>query len=875
MRIEQFRIDGFGRLRGLETGSLGSLVVVVGPNEAGKSTLFSFLTTALYGFSPASRERNPHVPWNADEAGGSVRIRLSDDRCAVVERKLRSSPTAKLSLDGVTTDLRNQPLPWVDHVPRAVFRQVFAVTLAELAGLDETTWARIQDRVLGSMGASDLRSPRAVADALEQEAREIWRPSRRGNQRLRDLREEGRALRLRRAEALDRDRQIRVLVEEHDRVLRALEEARAVRQDDKSALDVINELLPIKRQLDRIEQLRFEGGDGIEISGLSVGLADEVMALEERIAIASRVAGEHESDGDGPREQIAAFTDRHRLLLGEEQNIDVFLGRAAAFESERTLLPNLRSASDELAVQLETAGTHLFEADRPTPTSEVVGRVPVDLLQDRVTRIEAARRDTEASRGLSDHGARYQVLGVVLASVGAGLLVWGLAGGSGLAAPIGVALLVLGVGLAVLTRGPNPTEGGTGQTNDLEGEIRSMLTDLPLRADLVSQMTPALVQGIRRVQELSVARDSSLRRLHGLESRQRDIDSEAADLANKLDMDGSGGATRFAAQLRLDVRDAERARTQAEVAVREVERLDRAAAKERAKQSRLEGELSGLVQQVFRITGRTDARAIAEVEARLVAHENAERLEDELRRQHDDLGARIERIRRAEAEGSEWAYRPEEVVTLRTRIESFDTEIETLAGRAESLSTEAHHLRDRETVDAVDGAIMGLREQEVALSADRDRKWVLAQIIREADRTFREQHQPDLVRRASEHLSNLTEGRYTGLLIDELGDGDLFQVVGPGLPKPVPLAAPISTGTLEQAYLSIRLAIVDHLDHGTERLPLFIDEAFANWDAPRRDRGFDVLRELSRTRQVFAFTCHPHMAEHLEARGARVLTLTR
>jgi uncharacterized protein YhaN len=56
---------------------------------------------------------------------------------------------------------------------------------------------------------------------------------------------------------------------------------------------------------------------------------------------------------------------------------------------------------------------------------------------------------------------------------------------------------------------------------------------------------------------------------------------------------------------------------------------------------------------------------------------------------------------------------------------------------------------------------------------------------------------------------------------------------------------------------------------------LFIDEAFANWDAHRRDRGFDVLRELSKTRQVFAFTCHPHMAEHLEERGAQVLSLTR
>jgi uncharacterized protein YhaN len=68
---------------------------------------------------------------------------------------------------------------------------------------------------------------------------------------------------------------------------------------------------------------------------------------------------------------------------------------------------------------------------------------------------------------------------------------------------------------------------------------------------------------------------------------------------------------------------------------------------------------------------------------------------------------------------------------------------------------------------------------------------------------------------------------------------------------------------------------VDHLDQGKERLPLFIDEAFVNWDAERRDRGLEVLAEASSTRQVFAFTCHPEMAERLGALGACVLRLRR
>ena len=217
----------------------------------------------------------------------------------------------------------------------------------------------------------------------------------------------------------------------------------------------------------------------------------------------------------------------------------------------------------------------------------------------------------------------------------------------------------------------------------------------------------------------------------------------------------------------------------------------------------------------------------------------------------------------------------DDVPELRARIEELDAEIEDLASRARSLGRDAEHMRELETTDAVDSAILSLREDERRLIEERDRKWVLAQLIREADRRFRQEHQPDLIRRASEYLSHLTAGRYDGLLLDEQGDGDLFQLVGPGLPRPIPLAAPISTGTLEQAYLSLRLAIVDHLDQGPEKLPIFIDEAFVNWDAERRDRGLEVLSRLSESRQVFAFTCHPEMAARLEGHGARILRLER
>ena len=74
----------------------------------------------------------------------------------------------------------------------------------------------------------------------------------------------------------------------------------------------------------------------------------------------------------------------------------------------------------------------------------------------------------------------------------------------------------------------------------------------------------------------------------------------------------------------------------------------------------------------------------------------------------------------------------------------------------------------------------------------------------------------------------------------------------------------LSQGTRDQIYLSIRFALMDHLDAHQERLPAFLDEVFVNWDKERRLLGYEILKDLSKRRQVFVFTCHPWMADELE-----------
>ncbi|MCG6986851.1 MAG: AAA family ATPase [Gemmatimonadetes bacterium] len=899
MRIESIRVERFGRLRSFDTGpsALPGLVVVLGPNEAGKSTLFQFLTTLLYGFHPASREGNPYAPWDGDDASGGMSLRLDAGGCVEVERRLLSSPTGRLAVDGGVEDLRNRPLPWAEHVPRAVFRQVFAVTLAELTGLDEETWARVQDRIVGSMGSTDLIPARHVAAGLEQEAGELWRPSRRGNQRIRDLREAILSLRSRRREALDRDARLRSLVEELDAARTRLQDARIQRHEERAAVERVQSLLPVRAQLRRIAALRETVGPEEELAHLPV---EPAAALDEATARVRGFEEELRRLGDEtkePREVAAAFGGPEGRLLEHTEEIREFLTRFAAVGADRARLRTVEEETRGLERRLESVSGEILEAPWADVAADALLSISLSELMERISRYQTARderRVLEAAlrhdaAGASEAAHRTSLVGslAVLLSGGA-LLTFGVLHGDVPATAVGSAGAAAGVVLlAVSRRGRRARRSGGGTDDPAAAKVREargaedvtrvrvleLLGEIPVLPTLAADPTAMLSTGVERLQELLRDLASRQRERAELEARVGEADATARTLAELLDLQAASDAEAVAHVLDQELRRAERLGEAAGAAGRELRRLER----ERA---RVEDDLAGaraardLLHRRLEEAGAGDVeRGGRELRSRIEARDRARQLQDEMERAHPDLDEIRSRIAAAEADGESWTVDDHDVARRRARYDELVEEAEELARRVEALDKDIAHLREMETVDAVDGEAASLGEEEAALVRRRDRLWVLAQLVREADRRFREEHQPDLIRRAGGYLGRLTGRRYDRIVADEAGEGDVFYILGPDLPGPVALRPPVSTGTLEQAYLALRLAIVDHLDQGTERLPLFVDEVFVNWDGRRRTRGLDLLAEIAQARQLFVFTCHPDVAEELEERGAAVVPL--
>ncbi|HSH74899.1 MAG TPA: hypothetical protein VLA09_04430, partial [Longimicrobiales bacterium] len=571
---------------------------------------------------------------------------------------------------------------------------------------------------------------------------------------------------------------------------------------------------------------------------------------------------------------VAAFDDRERMILQHRDDIVRLFGRSAACGADRARTAGLETEIGGLEVELDEVAGEILEGSWRDVSAASVEAIPIELLRSRVGQLHASR--PSARRPEPPRSMDAVLVAALLAGIA--LLAWGLASGGPVATAFGAGASAVALTLGIAARRSRMSDAsfaGGPAGESARSEVLSLLARLPIQANHLDEPREGLVTELARLQALLGDRGRCTRALESALRRIRELDDEAARLGRTLRLPHAREAEGTAHALDLDLRKAERLQDVAETAARELRRLARGRDDVAVVLAEMAPELQALRGLGERLAPGNARAGLELAKDRLDAHRRADELEEELERNHPNLDELRARLRADEASGATTSEElgDERLARTRARVEALEEEIEQLVKACESLARDAEHLRELETVDVVDSEIASLREAEARLARERDRKWVLAKLLRQADRRFREEHQPDLLRRASSYLSHLTGGRYERLVVDERPEADLFQVVGPGLPAPVPLAPPVSTGTLEQAYLSLRFAIVDHLDQGGEKLPLFIDEVFVNWDRRRRARGLEVLAGISSQRQVFVFTCHRELAEELRAHGGRVLSL--
>jgi uncharacterized protein YhaN len=123
-------------------------------------------------------------------------------------------------------------------------------------------------------------------------------------------------------------------------------------------------------------------------------------------------------------------------------------------------------------------------------------------------------------------------------------------------------------------------------------------------------------------------------------------------------------------------------------------------------------------------------------------------------------------------------------------------------------------------------------------------------------RRYETERQPATLHMASRYMETLTEGRYrriwTPLDEDQLRVDDAR---GKTLTTEM-----LSSGTREQVFLSLRLALITLYAQRGVNLPLVLDDVLVNFDETRARAAAKVLSEFANDgHQMLIFTCHEHL----------------
>ena len=154
-------------------------------------------------------------------------------------------------------------------------------------------------------------------------------------------------------------------------------------------------------------------------------------------------------------------------------------------------------------------------------------------------------------------------------------------------------------------------------------------------------------------------------------------------------------------------------------------------------------------------------------------------------------------------------------------------------------------LGSRETLEAQLAAVSArLEKLEQTYAALELAQSKLAQASQALQRRFA----PAIAKKAQEHFSRITAGRYDRLSLDN----DLGVHTAAQSEDTLTSAQWRSDGTVDQLYLALRLAVADEL---TPNAPLVLDDALVRFDDERLGQAMALLRQIAESKQILLFTC--------------------
>lgn len=179
--------------------------------------------------------------------------------------------------------------------------------------------------------------------------------------------------------------------------------------------------------------------------------------------------------------------------------------------------------------------------------------------------------------------------------------------------------------------------------------------------------------------------------------------------------------------------------------------------------------------------------------------------------------------------------------------------------KVETINIELKNIEDKiERYSTIEEERRNLLEERKNIEALERSMQIAKDTLTSAYEEMKNNINPQFVKQLSINISKITNEKYKNIIFNDK-DGLIIELENGQYIS----ADRLSVGTIEQIYLALRFAILMEITE--EKIPVFLDEAFAFYDTDRLKDTLKYFNSEFKDRQIIIFTCTRREKEILES----------
>jgi len=891
MHLSRLHIDSFGIFSDKKIGPLGpGLNLLVGPNEAGKSTVIFFILNLLFGFAPVKigKKSNDYRLNEGDKIGGSLELATGEFDQPLIIQRHSSRGSGKVSLflkDGSSVDQS-----YLERVfgHRDVYHNLYAFSLFELSNLESLDNEQLQARIYSAgMGTGAVAVPELIKD-LNKELSELFKPTATRplvNELLHRLAEIEKEL----AELSARTGKYDRLAEHRQDLLKELEE---LNRQEKELSASLEKERRFQQAWSSWEQYRTANFQLAELEPIPEDFplrgAERLAELNQQISTLDREIKQIREKTENtrsefvPNPELERILEHEKLLAGLERGIEQFKSAVADRPARKAEQEGLEKKLEREMKDLNPSWTEkdLLGFDSSVATKEKMRNLKkkIEKAEQALYAAEPVLRDAGLELPAAGEDKSHLLFALsALAAVIAG--VWFISGGN---LSTGAAFLAFGILLGagwwlnwkrsksrqsarerMLEKRNENYRSARQALEEAQGEFREFQAELGLDPGLSPATVSEVFTLVDRARDTLSALQKQRERVAGIEEFIGRYTERSEEVFSALE-ESLPAVWELAGTVKRFLEQREKAGDYDKLKRKVEQRL--AFYKEELEKA--EKKLADLMEQKEKlISVSAEAEDDPQAENRFLQQADlAERrrsLEETISSARSQLSVaagrdssledflqELEKRQSEESVREAVAYAEQERKEVAEKIEAKNRELGEISKELENLGTETRSSELRLEKSVAVERLKTLAGQWAATS-------LALQMIRKATRRYEQERQPEVLRRGQVFLAKMTGGRYER--ISPIVGERRFEVVSSDSGKLPP--EKLSRGAAEQLYLALRFGLVRELSRQGVALPIMMDDVLVNFDPERAAAACQAIGEIARTHQVIYFTCHPHIQE--------------